>query len=56
MQSVKQRKRLKLEYSIKSKMQLLKRDWGEYLRKAYPELFSIESISEYNLDPIEFPI
>jgi len=37
--SEKSRKRLKLEFSIKSKMQMLKRDWGEFLRNSYPELF-----------------
>lgn len=39
MHSEKSRKRLKLEFSIKSKMQMLKRDWGEFLRNSYPELF-----------------
>lgn len=39
LKSVKSRKRLKLEFSIKSKMQMLKRDWGEFLRNSYPELF-----------------
>ena len=39
LQSSKSRKRLRLEFQIKSKMQMLKRDWGEYLRTSYPELF-----------------
>ena len=38
--SIKARKKLRLEYAIKSKMQLLKRDWKEFLRTYYPELFS----------------
>jgi hypothetical protein len=46
--SIKARKRLRLEYAIKSKMQLLKRDWGEFLRCNYPELFSNHIISEEN--------
>ena len=41
--SEKSRKRLKLEFSIKSKMQMLKRDWGEFLRYSYPELFHSHS-------------
>ncbi len=39
LRSDKSRKRLKLEFSIKSKMQMLKRDWGEFLRNSYPEVF-----------------
>ncbi len=38
--SIKARKRLRLEYAIRSKMELLKSDWREFLKCNYPELFS----------------
>ena len=44
--SIKARKRLKLEYAIRSKMQLLKSDWMEFLKCSYPELYSHELASE----------
>ena len=35
---------MKLELAIKHKMQLLKRDWKEFLTNEYPELFSTEDV------------
>ncbi len=37
--SIKARKRLRLEYAIRSKMQMLKSDWRHFLETNYPELF-----------------
>jgi len=36
---IKLRKRMRLETAIKNKVQLLKQDWGDYLRTQYPEIF-----------------
>jgi hypothetical protein len=44
--NVKQRRRMKLELAIKHKMQLLKRDWKEFIMNEYPELFSNDDIDE----------
>jgi hypothetical protein len=44
--SIKLRKRMQLEYALRSKMQLLKRDWREFLRTNYPELFTQNVDSE----------
>ena len=30
---------MRLELAIRNKMQLLKKDWKEFLQNAYPELF-----------------
>ena len=34
---------MKLELAIKHKMQMLKRDWREYIKIEYPELFFNEA-------------
>ena len=44
--NVRQRKRMKLELAIRHKMQLLKKDWREFLKIDYPELFSGEDLEE----------
>lgn len=37
---------MKLELAIRHKMQLLKRDWREFLKIEYPELFSGEDLED----------
>jgi hypothetical protein len=44
--TIKARKRLRLEFAIKSKMQMLKSDWKEFLRVNYSELFSNEILDD----------
>lgn len=38
---------MKFEYAIRQKMKLLKKDWKEFLKTGYPELFT-DVIDESN--------
>jgi hypothetical protein len=49
--TLKLRKRLRLEYAIRSKMQMLKRDWNQFLKTNYPELFNNEVPEDNEMKP-----